>query len=90
MSIIISFVFFKYLTSANIFQEILTRRANAQIVSLAMSTRDTPRDIINGVLGDETDAVNENIVSDASLRRKLVDLTCALVCMVEAKILLFA
>ena len=48
----------------------MTRRANAQIVSRAESTRDTPRDIINDVLGNESDVVNEEIVSDASLRRK--------------------
>ena len=38
----------------------------------ATSTRDTPRDIILDVLGGETDDVNEDIVSDASLRRKWV------------------
>ena len=51
-------------------QDVMTRRANAQIVSMAASTRDTPRDIINDVLGNESDIVNEEMVSDASLRRK--------------------
>ena len=51
-------------------QDVMTRRANAQIVSMAASTRDTPRDIINDVLGNESDIINEEMVLDASLRRK--------------------
>ena len=51
-------------------QEILRKRANAEIVSLAKNSRDNPRAIINKVLNQESEEVNEQMVSDASLRRK--------------------
>ena len=51
-------------------QDVLVRRANAEIVTRAKETREKPRQIVNEVLAKEPDYVTQALACDNNLVKK--------------------